>query len=38
MAKAIARFRADPLEFARAAIVLGCAAALILAERALPLF
>ncbi len=38
MAKALARVRTDPLEIVRAAIVIGCAAALILAERALPLF
>ena len=38
MVKVLALVRTDPLEFVRAAIVMGCAAALILAERALPIF
>ncbi|MEO6042117.1 MAG: hypothetical protein ABIP41_09460 [Croceibacterium sp.] len=41
MVKAVALVRSyvsEPLEFARLAIVLSSAAALILAERALPLF
>jgi hypothetical protein len=37
MVKALALVRTDPLELARKAIVFGCAAALILAERALPI-
>lgn len=37
MVKALALVRTDPLELVRAAIVLGCAAALILAGRALPI-
>ncbi len=37
MIKALALVRSDPLEAVRAVIVVGCAAALILAGRALPL-